>query len=70
MSLRTAKQTVGMEADVCFDMPERSIARAALLRNAARRLTDQSLPEKMRVLCPPGTRGFREPFFALWQREM
>ena len=28
--------------------------------------TVQSLPEKMRVLRPPGTRGFRELFFALW----
>lgn len=26
-------------------------------------VTVQSLPEKKRVLRPPGTRGFREPFF-------
>ena len=60
MSLRITERRVGMEADHTL---RRRGSKAGGAFAGCDVPTDQSLPEKIRVLCPPGTRGFREPFF-------
>jgi hypothetical protein len=61
---------VGMEAGGTLRRQKRRPGRPGRSHHLLRRLAGlgtsvQSLPDKVAVLCPPGTRPFRGPFFAL-----